>query len=128
MSVKNAWMVVKRALKDTYAANVFKLSASLAYFTVFSMPGLLIIIIWVSEFFYGQQVVTGAVYSQLEGYVGRDAALSIQQTVSNAMQTTNSQVATIIGLASLVIGATSVFSEIQDSINLIWKLKAKPRK
>jgi membrane protein len=92
------------------------------------MPGLLIIIIWISDFFYGHDIVEGTIYRQLEGYVGHSAAVSIQETVSSAMQSTNSRIATIIGLVSLVIGATSVFAEIQDSINYIWKLKAKPLK
>jgi membrane protein len=125
MSIKNAWKVTKQAFTDVYASNLFKLSASLAFFTVFSMPGLLIIIIWVGEFFYGPSIVEGTLYRHLEGYVGHSAAISIQETVRNAMQMANTHVATIIGIASLVIGATSVFGEIQDSINHIWKLKAK---
>jgi membrane protein len=105
-----------------------KLSGSLAFFTVFSLPGLLIIIIWFSNLFYGRQVVEDTVYKQIEGFIGHDAALNIQQTIHNATQAAGSNFATIVGIASLVIGATSVFGEIQDSINLIWKLKARPRK
>lgn len=128
MSIKNTWKIIKQTFSDFFASNVLKLSGSLAFFTVFSLPGLLIIIIWFSDLFYGHDLVEGSVYHQIEGFVGHNAALEIQQTISNAMQATGNNFATVVGLVALIIGATSVFGEIQDSINLIWKLKAKPRK
>jgi membrane protein len=128
MSLKDIWKLTKKTVTDFIESNSFKLSASLAYFTVFSLPGLLIIIIWVSELFYGSDVVEGTVYSQIEGFVGHDAALSIQETIKNASQSSEGNFATIVGVIALVIGATTVFGEIQDSINRIWKLKAKPKK
>ena len=64
----------------------------------------------------------------MAGFVGKDAALQIQETIRNARLSSGSNWAAIVGVATLVIGATGVFSEIQDSINLIWQLKAKPYK
>jgi membrane protein len=128
MPLKKTWKVIKELVAEFFESNVMKLSGSLAFFTVFSLPGLLIIIIWFSNLFYGHEVVEKSVYSQLEGFVGHDAALNIQQTIHNATLAASSNFATIVGIASLIIGATSVFGEIQDSINLIWKLKARPRK
>jgi len=128
MPLKKTWKVVKELFAEFFDSNVMKLSGSLSFFTVFSLPGLLIIIIWFSNLFYGREVVEKSVYTQIEGFVGHDAAFSIQQTIHNATQAAGSNFATIVGIASLVIGATSVFGEIQDSINLIWKLKARPRK
>jgi membrane protein len=128
MPLKKTWKVIKELFAEFFESNVMKLSGSLSFFTVFSLPGLLIIIIWFSNLFYGREVVEKSVYSQIEGFVGHDAALSIQQTIHNATQVAGSNFATIVGIASLIIGATSVFGEIQDSINLIWKLKARPRK
>jgi membrane protein len=128
MPLKKTWKVIKELFAEFFESNVMKLSGSLAFFTVFSLPGLLIIIIWFSNLFYGREVVEKSVYSQIEGFVGHNAALNIQQTIHNATQAAGSNFATIIGIASLIIGATSVFGEIQDSINLIWKLKARPRK
>ena len=128
MPLKKTWKFIKNLFTDFFDSNVMKLSGSLAFFTVFSLPGLLIIIIWFSNLFYGRQVVEDTVYKQIEGFIGHDAALNIQQTIHNATQAAGSNFATIVGIASLVIGATSVFGEIQDSINLIWKLKARPRK
>lgn len=128
MTLKNAWKLTKQSFIDFFECNVLKLSAALAFFTIFAMPGLLIIVIWVSDIFYGREVVEGTVYSQIEGFVGHSAALDIQETIRNATLSTGGTFATIIGLIALFIGATSVFSEIQDSINYIWRLKAKPRK
>jgi membrane protein len=125
MSIKNAWKLTKLSVSDFYSNNSFKLSASLAYFTVFSLPGLLIIVIWVSDMFYGKEIVEGTLYRQLEGFIGHPAAIGVQQAIRNATLGSSSGFATVIGIVSLVIGATSVFGEIQDSINHIWKLRAK---
>ncbi len=128
MAFKNTWKFIKQLFAEFFASNVMKLSASLAFGTIFSLPGLLIIIIWFSNLFYGREVVESSMYHQIEGFVGHNAALNIQEAIHNATQATGNNFATIIGIASLVIGATGVFGEIQDSINLIWKLKARPRK
>ncbi|MGC4101605.1 YihY/virulence factor BrkB family protein [Ferruginibacter sp.] len=128
LSVKDIWTIIKRSFTDFFANKVLKLSAALAYYTIFSLPAMLIIIISVSNIFYGRAAVEGTLYHQIADFVGTDAALQIQQTIRSASLSTSSSFATIVGIVTLVFGATSVFGEIQDSINLIWKLKAKPRK
>lgn len=128
MSIKDALSITKLSVKDFFDQNVLKLSAALAFFTIFALPGLLIIIIWFSDLFYGRNVVEGSVYRQIEGFVGHTAALDIQETIRNASQSSGGQFATVVGLCALIIGATSVFSEIQNSINTIWRLKVKPKK
>jgi membrane protein len=128
MSVHNTWKILKQSFSDFVSDNILKLSASLAFSTVFALPGLLIIIIWISDFFYGREAVEGGVYKQIAGFVGHNAAVDIQTMIKNATLSGDSSFATIVGLIALIIGATSVFSEIQDSINFIWRLKAKPRR
>ncbi len=128
MLLKSAWKLTKLSFKDFFESNILKLSGALAFFTIFSLPGLLIIIIWISNLFYGREIVEGSLYTQLEGFIGHDAALSIQEAIHNASAGAGNNLATIVGLVSLIIGATSVFGEIQDSINFIWRLKAKPKK
>lgn len=128
MTPKGTWKIIKRSFAGFFGNNVLKLSASLAFSTIFSLPGLLIIIIWLSDIFYRSQVVEGTLYNQLAKFIGQDAAKGVQQTMQNSLFSGSSHFATIAGFASLLIGATSVFGEIQDSINLLWKLKAKPRK
>lgn len=128
MSIKDAWTITKNTFIEFFDDNILKYSASLAFFTIFSLPGLLIIIIWVSDLFYGRDAVEGTVYNQIESFVGHSAAVDIQETIRNASVSSEGGFATMVGLIALIIGATSVFSEIQDSINRIWRLKAKPKK
>lgn len=122
------WSIIRQSFSDFIDNKVLKLSAALAYYTVFSLPAMLIIIISVSDIFYGREAIEGTLYKQISGFVGTDAAIQIQHTIRNAALSHDSKFATIIGFITLLIGATSVFSEIQDSINQIWKLKAKPYK
>ncbi|MFT3702778.1 MAG: YihY/virulence factor BrkB family protein [Agriterribacter sp.] len=128
ISVKNIWKIIKQSFADFIAERVLKLSAALSYYTLFSLPGLLIIVIWVSEIFYKDAAVEGTIYGQIADFVGKGAALQIQETIRNATMSSSNKIATIVGFVTLLFGATSVFGEIQDSINLIWRLKAKPRK
>ena len=126
--LKKWWKMLKQTVADFLGHKILKLSAALAYYTIFSLPGLIILIIWVSDIFYGHKAVEGSVYGQIESLVGKEAALQIQDTIRNATLSSESGFATVIGVITLVIGATSVFGEIQDSINQIWRLKAKPKK
>ena len=128
MFIKNVWKITAQTFADFFNHRVLKLSAALAYYTIFSLPGLIIIIIWVSDIFYGREAIEGTIYHQIEGFVGKEPAIQIQETIRNATLSSDSGFATLVGLATLLLGATSVFGEIQDSINLIWRLKAKPRK
>src|SRR4026207_723272 len=128
MAPKRLWSILKRSVFDFIEDDVLKLSSSLAFSTIFSLPGLLIIIIWFATMFYGREIIEGTIYKQIQGFVGSAAANSIQQTMQSSMFADSSKLATIIGFGSLIIGATAVFNEIQDSINLIWKLKSKPKK
>ena len=121
MSPKRLWRIFKRSCIDFVDDNVLKLSSSLAFSTIFSLPGLLIIIIFLANIFYGREIVEGTIYRQVAAFIGEGAAKSIQETIQTSLFTGSSKFATIIGFTSLIIGATAVFNEIQDSINLIWK-------
>jgi membrane protein len=127
MLTKTSWSIIKQSFTDFVSNKVLKLSAALAYYTIFSLPAMLIIIITVSNIFYGREAIEGTLYHQIAGFVGEDAAVQIQQIIRSAALSKSSYFATIIGIVTLLIGATSVFSEIQDSINSIWKLKSKPK-
>src|SRR5262245_6786149 len=128
MSPKKLWRIVIRAFDDFIDNNVLKLSASLAYSTIFALPGLLIIIIWFTTVFYGKEIIEGTIHDQIEGFVGTNAADNIHQAMKAALAGTTSKLARTIGIGTIVIGATAVFAEIQSSINMIWKIKSKPKK
>jgi len=125
---KDLLEILKESFKGFSDDKVLKLSGSLAYTMVFSIGPLLLIIITVSSAFFGREAIEGTIYSQLQGFMGKDTALQLQDIIKHAAISGKSSVATVIGIIALVIGATGVFSEIQDSLNMIWGLKAKPKK
>jgi membrane protein len=108
---------------------VTKLSAALAYYTIFSLTPLLIIILAAASIFFSDKLNPNTeLFSQISAMVGQDAAKQIQGFVANANLTGKSTIGLIIGVVTLIVGATAIFIEIQDSINLIWKVKAVPKK
>jgi membrane protein len=108
--------------------NALKLSASLSYYTVFALGPLLIIIISLAGIFFGKDAVQGRIYHQINGLVGNAAAIQIQDIIANIQATQTSHTGAVIGGIILFIGATGVFTEMQDSINYILSVKAKPKK
>ncbi len=108
--------------------NALKFSASLSYYTLFSLAPMLIIVLAVSSVWLGQEAAQGYLYKQFEGLLGTAGALQLQEMIKNAHVSGSTPLATGIGVATLIFGATGVFLEIQDSINSIWSLKAKPKR
>lgn len=108
--------------------NALKLSASLSYYTIFSMAPILIIVISLVGIFFGREAVQGKVYGQVRGVIGPNAAAQLQEIIKNIEQSQFKTAGIIIGVVMLLFGASGVFTEIQDSVNRIWSVKAKPRK
>jgi len=125
---KGIGTVLQQAFKGFSNDKVAKLSGSLAYFTVFSIGPMLIVIIFLADLFYGREAIEGTVYGQIEGFVGAAAASQIQDIIKNASLSGKSNITAVIGFVTLLVGATGVFAEIQDTINYIWNLKPKPKK
>lgn len=115
---------------------VMKLSAALAYYTIFSLTPLIIIVISAASLFLGDVPDSDTtklnpkkeLFLEITELVGPEATAQIQTFVTNANTTGKSTIGLIIGIITLVVGATAIFIEIQDSINLIWKVKAVPKK
>lgn len=120
--------VFKNSFSGFDEDRIMKLSGSLAYYTVFSMGPLLIVIISLCGLFLAREAVEGKIYGQLAGFVGHDTAVQLQQMIKNASLAGKSKLAAIVGGITLLIGSTTVFAEIQDSINGIWGLKPKPKR
>lgn len=119
-------------LKNTFIAFIddrgLKLSASLAYYTLFSLAPLLLLVISLAGFFFGRDAIQGQIFSEINGLIGNTAAAQIQEIIKNMELSGKTNSAVLIGSITLLIGATTVFAEIQESINMIWKLKAKPKR
>lgn len=126
--VRSLGKALKNATIGFIEDNAFKLSASLSYYTVFALGPLLIIIISLAGIFFGKEAVQGRVYTQLTELIGHESALQIQDIIVNIQNSHATNTGAIVGAVILFIGATGVFTEMQDSINYIWSVKAKPKK
>ena len=103
------------------------MSAALAYYTVFAIVPMLIIVISISSVFASDQPI-GTIYEQLRGYIGNDAAKLIENMINSAKISNSKGIAQVVSGIALMVSATGVFTEIQDSINTIWRLRAKPKR
>lgn len=126
--LKKSWGLLKATFEEFNEDNAIKLSASLSYYTIFSLPPLCIIILYICGIFFGQEAVSGEFFGQINGLVGNDAAIQIQETIKNIELSDGNIFAAVFGGVMLLVGASGVFAEIQSSINFIWGLKAKPNK
>lgn len=121
---------IVRLLKETYAEwqedKASRLAAALAYYTVFSIAPLLIIVIAIVAVVFGQDAAEGEIVKQLQGLVGRDGAEVIQTMIQNSRKPAEGIISTLISIALLLFGATGVFSELQNSLNTIWEVTPKP--
>ncbi|MCD6012070.1 MAG: YihY/virulence factor BrkB family protein [Flavipsychrobacter sp.] len=120
--------ILKEATIDFIDDNAIKLSASLAYFTIFSIGPLLLVVITLVGFFYDQTHITNRIFDQMALLVGKTGTEQLKAILDNISKQNNTGLFGIIGGIVLVFGATGIFTEIQGSINYIWSIKAKPEK
>ena len=132
MKIKVTLHAAFRILKDTIDSFLnnsgLKLSASLSYYTIFSLAPLLLLMISLAGIFFGRDAIQGQVFGEINGLIGNEAAAQIQEIIKNMELSGKTTTAVVIGGITLIIGATSVFVDIQESINIIWKVKAKPKR
>lgn len=124
MALKQLWGLVQKSAVswiDDYASSM---GAALAYYTMFSIAPLLLIVIAIAGFFYGEDAARGAIFAQLSGLVGVEGAAAVQGLLKSVNKPATSVFATIVGLVTLLIGATAVFGELQDALNRIWRAPA----
>lgn len=118
------WSVLKQAVvswNDDYAASM---GAALAYYTAFSLSPLLIIAIALAGLAFGQDAASRQVVSELGGLIGSEGAKAIQELLAHASKPGSSVLASVIGVVTLILGASSVFGELQTSLDRIWKAPA----
>lgn len=125
------WQAIFRLLKETITEwqddKVPLLAAALAYYTVFSIAPLLIIAIAIAGAFFGEEAARGEIIDQIQGLIGQQGAEAIQSMLQNTQQpNANSGLATLFGIITLLIGATGVFGQLQEALNIIWDVKPKP--
>ncbi|MEI5985248.1 MULTISPECIES: YihY/virulence factor BrkB family protein [Sphingobacterium] len=125
---KNTFTILKNSALGFINEDTMKYSASLAYYTIFSIGPILVLMISLAGIFYGEDAIKGKLFSELNELIGRNAARQVQEIIKNLELSGKSSMALIISIVTLIIGATTVFGDIQNSINKIWHVRAKPKK
>ncbi len=119
--------VLKQAAAGFSEDKVLTLGAALAYYTLFSIAPMLIISIAIAGWLFGVEASTGEIYAQIAGLVGPNGAKSIQAMVESAsQQPATGLFSSIMGVLVLILGATGIFGQLQDSLNLIWRVQPVP--
>ncbi len=126
-SLRTWWILVKTSAAswvDDYAASM---GAALSYYTVFSIAPLLLIVVSVAGLVFGPDAVRGALFAQLQGLMGDDAAKAVQGLLASVNKPSQGIIGTVVGIALLLFGATTVFGELQDSLDRIWRAPARQK-
>lgn len=121
--LRNIYKILKKALKKWWEKDPFRESAIIAYYAIFALPGLLVVIITSAGYFFGNDAINNHITAQFASTMGVDTAKQIQNIILQASEAKNSLVATIIGIIIMIIGATTVFAQFQKSLNTIWEVK-----
>lgn len=119
-------------LKETFSEwskdKASRLAAALAYYTTFSLAPLLIIVIAIAGAVFGEEAARGEIVGQIQGLVGKDGAEFIETAIANANKPATGRFASIVSVVVLLFGASGVFAELQDALNTVWEVQAKPER
>ena len=120
------WSLVRQSLAAWVDDDAASKGAALAYYTLFSLAPLLLIVISVAGLVFGPEAARGEIFGQLQGLVGAPGAAAIQQLLESVSRPADGWLATGVGLALMLVGATTVFAELQNTLDRIWRAPARP--
>lgn len=126
--LKNNLSLLKIAFKGWWSKDPFRESAVIAYYSIFALPGLLVVIVTFAGYFFGRDVVNKHITDQITSMLGAETAVQIQNMIVQASRIRHSVWLTVIGLVIIIIGATGVFAQFQQSLNVIWEVKVDKTK
>ena len=126
-SVRDWWPLVKAASAAWVADYAPSMGAALSYYSVFSLAPLLLIVISIAGLVFGQDAVRGQVFMQLQGLLGSEASHAVEGLLASVSKPAEGVTSTVIGVLLLLVGATSVFGELQDALDRIWRAPARDR-
>lgn len=127
LKLSDIWSMIKTTAKNWNAADPFRESAVISYYAIFSIPGLLMIVIWVAGAFFGTEAIQGEVSTQVSQLLGRETGAEVEELLKNVALKDSSLGMKIIGIASLVFGSTTLFFQLQKSLNYIWEVEGDPQ-
>lgn len=125
---KKMWRLLKETAIEFFEDDPMGYSASIAFYTIFSMPAILIIVVTIAGSAYEQQAVQGGLMTQIESLIGPQSAAEIQNILANTSESKSSFIAKIIGIGTLIFSATTVFVSLQNGLNKIWGIRPKPER
>jgi membrane protein len=126
MKLHLGWILLRSSFIEWLEDKAPRLGTALAYYTAFSLSPLLVIVIAMAGLVFGQEAAEGQIIAQMQSLVGQDGAKAIAAMIQNARKPSLGIIATVVGLATLLIGATGVFGELRDALNTIWEVQPKP--
>ncbi len=126
MKVKTIWVLLKETFSEWNADKASRLAAALAYYTIFSLAPLLIIAIAIAGAVFGEEAARGEIVGQISGLVGKEGAKFIETAIENANKPREGTIASLVGVAILLFGASGLFAQLQDALNTIWEVQPKP--
>jgi membrane protein len=121
------WALIKSAVAAWVEDYAPSMGAALSYYTIFSLGPVLLIVISVAGLIFGPEAARGEIFAQLRGLMGADAAKTIEDVLTSVNKPTAGMTASVIGLVLLFIGATTVFGELQDALDRIWRAPARDK-
>jgi membrane protein len=125
-AARDKWELAKETVELWLSKNAFQLAGALAFYTLFSLAPLLIIVITVTGIFLGEEAARGEIAAQIEEYIGSSAAVSVEEAVQRSRIQEAGILPTLLGVGALLFGATTVFAQMQSALNQIWGVVAKP--
>jgi membrane protein len=126
LSFKTIWRVVKTAGSSWVEDKAPRLGAALSYYTVFAIPPLFVIIIFVAGLVFDPAQVRSALFNEVGGLIGGKSAHAIESAMTAQQQGNKGMIASILAIATLIITATGLFIELQDALNSLWRVEPKP--
>ena len=127
-NLKFFWETLKETFTEWNNSSATRDSASIAYYAIFSIPGLLIIIIWIAGNFFGQEAIQGQISAQINSILGTEASKSIESMIASALIDKDNIIMKTVGVFALIFGGTTVFFQLQKSLNTLWDIEAAPKK
>jgi membrane protein len=128
MKLSAFWEVVKLTGAEWFNDNVFRMSASLAFYTIFSLAPIIVIVIAIAGLIFGEQAATNQLVHEVQNVAGSQVARAVREVVKNVATSPGGPVAATFGLLALLLGATGVFAELQMALNEIWDVQINPNR
>lgn len=124
--IKETWALLRDSFKSWYQRRPFRISTIISYYTIFSLPGLGVIVINLAGYFFGTEAVTNQISREIGHMIGRDTAEAVEKIIANVYINQELTLSSLISIGVLMFGATGVFYHVQQSLNELWGVEPRP--